>query len=287
MKSSYTLAGLAAMASSVLASSSHKVTVGQKNLQYDPSSLTDVAPGDTVEFSFFPANHSVTQSSFAAPCAPLAGGGFFSGFQPTSDATGANPTTFTITVNDTNPIWVYCSQTKGNHCQSGMVFAINAATTGNKTLLAYQQAAAKTTLSTSPPFGPVGGALVLASGNSTSATGSSTVSSAGTHSTVAANSDGTCPAGYNSGSSGSSSGSGFTTYGTAGSAAATSTAASAGLVAPPTTSSGIAGSGSQTTTGTSSSTTSPAQFLGAASSVGSSAGGLALGLAVAGWVVLS
>src|ERR1019366_1634481 len=64
--------------------------------------------------------------------------------------------TFTIIVNDTKPIWIYCGQTVGNHCQSGMVAAINAQATGN-TLAAFKLLAANATLSTSPPTGPVGG----------------------------------------------------------------------------------------------------------------------------------
>jgi hypothetical protein len=51
---------------------------------------------------------------------------FFSGFMPAS-ATGANSSqllTYTIRVQDTKPIWFYCSQ--GKHCQAGMVGAINA-----------------------------------------------------------------------------------------------------------------------------------------------------------------
>jgi hypothetical protein len=32
---------------------------------------------------------------------------------------------FTITINDTNPIWLYCSQTQGSHCQAGMAMVIN------------------------------------------------------------------------------------------------------------------------------------------------------------------
>ena len=42
--------------------------------------------------------------------------------------------TFEITVNDTNPIWGYCRQTNPpnkTHCQSGMVFAVNAPDSGN------------------------------------------------------------------------------------------------------------------------------------------------------------
>jgi len=45
--------------------------------------------------------------------------GFFSGFMPVKDQMGV----FTIWVNDTNPIWFYCSQAK--HCQAGMVGVIN------------------------------------------------------------------------------------------------------------------------------------------------------------------
>jgi hypothetical protein len=32
---------------------------------------------------------------------------------------------FTVTVNDTNPIWLYCAQTVSSHCQSGMAMVIN------------------------------------------------------------------------------------------------------------------------------------------------------------------
>lgn len=31
-------------------------------------------PGDTVAFKFYPKNHTVTQSTFDAPCSPLYGG---------------------------------------------------------------------------------------------------------------------------------------------------------------------------------------------------------------------
>jgi hypothetical protein len=51
---------------------------------------------------------------------------FFSGFMP-SNATAVaagNVLTYTIRVMDSKPIWYYCSQ--GQHCQGGMVGAINA-----------------------------------------------------------------------------------------------------------------------------------------------------------------
>lgn len=110
-------------------STNHQVTVGSgSSLVYNPSNIT-AQPGDTITFQFMAKNHTVTQSSFNAPCLKLAlssGGsktGFDSGFMPVS----ANATTFpefTITVNDTAPIWVYCRQT--GHCGQGMVFSVNA-----------------------------------------------------------------------------------------------------------------------------------------------------------------
>jgi hypothetical protein len=48
---------------------------------------------------------------------------------------------FTIMINDTKPIWMYCA-TKG-HCQKGMAMAINAPAEGSKTLANYKAAAAK------------------------------------------------------------------------------------------------------------------------------------------------
>jgi hypothetical protein len=49
---------------------------------------------------------------------------------------------FTIMVNDTKPIWMYCA-TKP-HCQKGMVMAINAPKEGERTLASYKAAAIKT-----------------------------------------------------------------------------------------------------------------------------------------------
>ncbi|TVY82172.1 putative GPI-anchored cupredoxin [Lachnellula suecica] len=150
-------------------------STGASKLVYTPNDIT-ASVGDSVEFDFFPANHTVTQSSFADPCHPLAGG-FFSGFVPTNASTLGS--TFTITVKDTKPVWIYCSQIKGTHCQAGMVAAINAPKTGN-TLAAFTSLAKNATLSTFPggAFSPVGGSLVLSKGNSTSSSGSSSSVSA-------------------------------------------------------------------------------------------------------------
>jgi hypothetical protein len=57
-------------------------------------------------------NHTVTQSSFADPCAKQ-DGGFDSGFMPVAANSTAMQPTYTVQVNDTKPIWVYCKQAKG------------------------------------------------------------------------------------------------------------------------------------------------------------------------------
>jgi hypothetical protein len=167
---SNTIVGLVAVAVATVQADPIKVTVGADGkLAYSPNNII-AAVGTQIEFDFFPKNHSVTQSSFANPCHPLSTGGFFSGFVPTKNSPSG--TSFTITVQDTKPIWFYCGQTVGNHCQSGMVGAINAPTTGN-TLDAFITLAKNATTSTSPPGGPVGGTLNTNS-NSTSSSSSST-----------------------------------------------------------------------------------------------------------------
>ncbi|KAJ6569362.1 Cupredoxin [Mycena capillaripes] len=101
----------------------HAISVGPNgNFTYDPPFIT-AAAGDTVVFTFNPKNHSVTQSSFDAPCVPLVGGAS-SGFQFVSNVTALLPT-WTFTVADiSTPAWFHCEQV--GHCGKGMVFAINA-----------------------------------------------------------------------------------------------------------------------------------------------------------------
>jgi len=111
-----------------------QVTVGGTGiLAYNPP-FVNASVGDVVQFTFHQKNHTVTQSSFASPCSPLAGG-FDSGFMPVGPDQTSNFPVAQLTVGQTTPIWVYCRQT--GHCQSGMVFAINP---GNK-LAAFQAAA--------------------------------------------------------------------------------------------------------------------------------------------------
>ena len=126
----FTTFALTALLSLAEAQKVHVVNVGSRNnsLVYSPDKLT--APvGDMIQFQFVSGNHTVTQSTFDAPCQPVAMNsanvtGVYSGFQPVSAsaAMGMVPT-YTVMVRNTNPMWFYCSQ--GKHCQSGMVMVVN------------------------------------------------------------------------------------------------------------------------------------------------------------------
>jgi plastocyanin len=114
----------------------HTIDVGQSGLSFSPSTV-NAAAGDTVQFVFYPSNHSVIQGDFDNPCHP-SNGGFFSGFLY---ATTSGPsvclssnklhgitdafkaTMFVYTVTSTDPVYFYCGQAR--HCQSGMVGIIN------------------------------------------------------------------------------------------------------------------------------------------------------------------
>ncbi|EUC62134.1 FliC domain protein [Rhizoctonia solani AG-3 Rhs1AP] len=119
----------------------HVVTVGGNGtLTFNPPSV-QAAPRDIISFQFRSKNHTVTQSTFADPCRKFeftsTSGqiGFDSGFVPVTADANAFPT-WNVTVNDTAPIWAYCRQ--ANHCGGGMVFALNAVESGNKSFAAFQ-----------------------------------------------------------------------------------------------------------------------------------------------------
>ncbi|KAI5479604.1 hypothetical protein MNV49_003341 [Pseudohyphozyma bogoriensis] len=159
------LAGLSSAAT-------HQVVVGgSAGLVYTPNQIT-AAVGDTVEFIFQSKNHTLTQSSFATPCVPLVNAttgatGFDSGYVPVAaNATKAPAWTLEVTVS--TPIWFYCAQ--ANHCESGMVGAINAPATGNKTFAAFMANAVGGNSSTTTS-GSAGGASVASSGIGATATG--------------------------------------------------------------------------------------------------------------------
>jgi len=97
--------------------------------------------GDTVQFLFKGGNHTITQSSFSAPCTQIFNTvtqkkGIDSGFIPyvsTSDSVGI----FSLSITQVDsPIWLFCAQS--GHCKNGMVAAINPKQTGEKTFTAFQ-----------------------------------------------------------------------------------------------------------------------------------------------------
>lgn len=119
---------------------------GQPALKYYPDNIK-AAAGSMVQFQFWAGNHTVTQSDFDHPCTPISQvnssvTGIWSSFMPV--AAGASKKeipVFTVMINDTKPIWIFCSQAK--HCSSGMSMVINENTSANSTrsLTNYRTAA--------------------------------------------------------------------------------------------------------------------------------------------------
>ncbi|KAI1791640.1 hypothetical protein LXA43DRAFT_1094261 [Ganoderma leucocontextum] len=173
-----------------VAQTTHVVTVGgNASLTYTPNSLTGVANGDIVQFQFLDKNHTVTQSTFAAPCSNItdttgAVTGVDSGFQFVNTTATEFPV-WQITINNASaPLWFYCRQAK--HCQAGMVFAVNP--TAAKTIEAFTTAAAASDAVNGSPATANTTTGTSASGTSGSAasTGAAAGSSAAAAGTAAA-----------------------------------------------------------------------------------------------------
>ncbi|PNP43756.1 hypothetical protein TGAM01_v209508 [Trichoderma gamsii] len=150
--------------SAVASAKTIRIDVGQGGLTFTPNDIT-AAVGDILEFHYHPKNHSVVAADFATPCKPKAEGGFYSGFFPTTGTENSN--VFQVEVNNTTPIWFYCSQSTGNHCGAGMVGAVNA--NANKTLAEFKAAAEKASTNESPKTGVFGGKVLAASSTSSGA----------------------------------------------------------------------------------------------------------------------
>ncbi|KAF8350528.1 hypothetical protein F5887DRAFT_1069539 [Amanita rubescens] len=137
MRLSAALASLLAVATAVSAVDIPVTVGGNGTLTFSPTNVT-AAVGDVIVFTFAAKNHSATQSTFTDPCAKASASAIDSGFQFVS-STSSLPT-FSVTVNDTSPLWIYCAQTNpASHCHLGMVFAANAP--ANKTFAQFQAAA--------------------------------------------------------------------------------------------------------------------------------------------------
>jgi len=170
-----------------------KNSTGQLDTVFNPNQVT-AQVGDTIQFEFMAKNHTATQSSFANPCTRqfntvLNLAGADSGFMPVA-ANATEIPTWTIQVNDaSSPQWFFCNQAE--HCNLGMVFAINAPTTGNKTFDAFVTAAMTANhpdpaLNQTAPFTPPG-ASSSPSTPTTDDTGSSPTDSPATPTDAPAN----------------------------------------------------------------------------------------------------
>ncbi|KAM0330732.1 hypothetical protein ACHAQA_003684 [Verticillium albo-atrum] len=129
-----------------------QVASNNGSLTFSPEKIT-APPGSMVQFQFMGGNHTVTQSTFDNPCQPMGTvqtdpnaapqQGIFSGYVPVAASAnmGQRPV-FSVMVNDTKPIWLFCQQ--GPHCQRGMAMVINenSASNNTKTLENYKAAAA-------------------------------------------------------------------------------------------------------------------------------------------------
>ncbi|KAJ8117392.1 hypothetical protein OPT61_g1389 [Boeremia exigua] len=105
----------------------HTIQVGLADHKMRPET-TKAAVGDIIEFNFYPVNHSIVRAEYEFPCIPyeMTGSskqGFFSGFNPV-DSVMDNPPRYSVRVNDTEPIFFYCSA-PGSCIKYGMVGGIN------------------------------------------------------------------------------------------------------------------------------------------------------------------
>ncbi|CAG8983308.1 hypothetical protein HYALB_00007436 [Hymenoscyphus albidus] len=103
-------------------------------LKFGPDTIV-AAPGDIVNFHFYTGSnpHSVVNGPFDQPCTHANGSAeapvFFSGSLDgdkdgmTLLTTPTQNTTFSVTIENSYPIWFYCSVKQ--HCQHGMVGVIN------------------------------------------------------------------------------------------------------------------------------------------------------------------
>ncbi|CZT03087.1 uncharacterized protein RCO7_06092 [Rhynchosporium graminicola] len=92
--------------------STQTVNVGAAGLVFTPASLT-AKVGDMVEFRFYPQNHSVARAEYKNPCIPyevvdVGRKGFWSDFRPVNVVL-SDPPKFSVLINDTEPIFFYCS----------------------------------------------------------------------------------------------------------------------------------------------------------------------------------
>ncbi|KAJ8068657.1 hypothetical protein OCU04_002359 [Sclerotinia nivalis] len=171
----------------------HVVRVGSTNnsIKYIPDKIS-AQVGDVIQFQFAGGNHTVTQSTFDAPCVPISQStnntGVFSGFMNVAaslNSTGMVPV-FSMPVKVATPMWFYCSQAK--HCQKGMVLVVNENTKAN----ASRSLSNFATLSAKAPanlFPTLNGTSSTASTSTSGTSGTSSTSNSNSGSSSGSSSD--------------------------------------------------------------------------------------------------
>ncbi|PSS25345.1 hypothetical protein M430DRAFT_39447 [Amorphotheca resinae ATCC 22711] len=106
----------------------HTCLVGADGFNFSPNQMY-AKVGDIIEYRFYPLNHSVARAGFGnnLACLPYEDSGqglvgFWSDFQPVAVVL-SNPPIFRLLINDTEPVFFYCSAPGA--CQQGMVGVIN------------------------------------------------------------------------------------------------------------------------------------------------------------------
>ncbi|MCJ1258158.1 hypothetical protein MMC24_005989 [Lignoscripta atroalba] len=107
------------------------VTVGLDNgktLVFSPPFIAHAPVGTRIHFDFRAKNHTLTESSFDAPCSKLPGATVDTDFNNVNPDDVPNFRPFDFTVASEAPRFFYCKQANGTpngHCGKGMVFGLN------------------------------------------------------------------------------------------------------------------------------------------------------------------
>ncbi|KAH8669094.1 hypothetical protein BX600DRAFT_511134 [Xylariales sp. PMI_506] len=175
------------------------VWVGGASPTFTPSELTGLEKGDVVEFNFnSSSSHNVVAGDYSNACQPATSGGFFSG---TIAGASTDWTTFSVTIDETDPIPFYCAVP--GHCRSGMNGIINP---NNDESLSSYRAAASSAAGASAPASVFGGVVGTAGAAATTATTASSTDDSTT--TGAASTTGTATGAATGTTTGTSGGSG-------------------------------------------------------------------------------
>ncbi|KAB8300492.1 hypothetical protein EYC80_000657 [Monilinia laxa] len=207
--SALSIGSVLAAANTTTATKTHVVRVGSttnNTIKYFPDNIK-ANVGDIIQFQFASGNHTVTQSTFDAPCVPISQSsnntGVFSGFMDVAAAnsTGMVPV-FSMPVKVKTPLWFYCSQAK--HCQKGMVLVVNENIAANATrsLANFAALAAKAPANLYPTLNSTASTSSSSSISGTSNSGSSSSSSSSGSSSSGSGSGSGSESGSGSGSSG-------------------------------------------------------------------------------------